>query len=79
MECHDCLELLYEYLDGELSEERLLQVRSHLATCVGCGDEILLEERFLEAVRDLCTSDAAPFEVRERIVIRLREAGLPPL
>ena len=39
MKCEVCLELLEEYLDGELVRAEHEQVAAHLITCVGCSAE----------------------------------------
>jgi mycothiol system anti-sigma-R factor len=72
MDCADCLERLYAYLDRELAPAELTEVRAHLDDCGGCEDNFVLEERFLARVRDCCQEDVAPTELRTRIVARLR-------
>jgi mycothiol system anti-sigma-R factor len=72
MDCADCLERLYSYLDRELAPAELTEVRAHLDDCGGCEDNFVLEERFLARVRDCCQEDVAPTELRTRIVARLR-------
>jgi mycothiol system anti-sigma-R factor len=72
MDCADCLERLYSYLDRELAPAELTEVRAHLDDCGGCEDSFVLEERFLARVRDCCQEDVAPTELRTRIVARLR-------
>jgi len=53
-------------------------VKGHLDDCGGCADSFVFEERFLTQVRDCCTEEGAPAELRERIVLRLRASGPPP-
>jgi mycothiol system anti-sigma-R factor len=72
MDCADCLERLYSYLDRELAPAEVTEVRAHLDDCGGCEDNFVLEERFLARVRDCCQEDVAPTELRTRIVARLR-------
>jgi mycothiol system anti-sigma-R factor len=72
MDCNDCFERLYTYLDRELSPVEVTEVRSHLDECGGCEDTFVIEQRFLERVRDCCTEDKAPTDLRSRIVTRLR-------
>jgi mycothiol system anti-sigma-R factor len=72
MDCADCLERLYSYLDRELGPTEVADVRAHLDDCGGCEDNFVLEERFLARVRDCCQEDVAPIELRTRIVARLR-------
>ena len=72
MDCADCLERLYSYLDRELRPAELTEVRAHLDDCGGCEDSFILEDRFLARVRDCCHEDVAPAALRTRIVARLR-------
>lgn len=39
MKCDDCLNLLTEYIDGEVGEHDAAQVSAHLVTCVNCANE----------------------------------------
>ncbi len=73
MACHDCLEQLYQYLDKELSEEELATVRHHLEECHGCSDHFYFEARFMRKIHDAFAGERAPGDLRERIVLRLRE------
>jgi mycothiol system anti-sigma-R factor len=72
MDCDDCLERLYEFLDQELSEQDVKTVRRHLDACSGCADHFFFEERFLERVRHSCESDRAPESLRQSIILRMR-------
>ena len=72
MDCTNCLERLYAFLDRELDPAEIAEVRTHLGHCGPCEDEFVVEERFLKHIHDCCTEDVAPVELRERIVMRLR-------
>src|ERR1700730_9276897 len=39
MKCNDCLNLLEEYIDGEVIEHEAEQVSAHLITCARCANE----------------------------------------
>jgi hypothetical protein len=39
MKCDDCLNLLAEYIDGEVIEHEAAQVSAHLITCANCSSE----------------------------------------
>src|SRR5438876_272879 len=39
MKCEVCLQLLEEYIDGELREAQAAPINAHLVTCASCGDE----------------------------------------
>lgn len=73
MDCTDCVERLYAFLDRELDPAEITEVNTHLDHCGHCKDHFFVEERFLKHVHDACTADRAPVELRDRIVMRLRQ------
>lgn len=72
LNCGDCLERLYSYLDQELTPEDVVEVKKHLDACGHCSESFVFEENFLAKVRESCTGCGAPTELRERIILRLR-------
>jgi mycothiol system anti-sigma-R factor len=78
MDCNDCVEKLYAFLDTELSTTELEQVRLHLDGCDDCDENFVFEARFLETLRECCTSDVAPADLRERVIRKLRGESASP-
>lgn len=72
MDCTECLERLYPYLDRELTPKDLEEVRVHLDDCGGCDSAFVVERVFLDRLRGSASSDVAPAGVRERLILRLR-------
>lgn len=77
MDCNDCVERLYAFLDLELDEKELSAMRAHVTGCDDCGDQLGVESRFLDRLRECCTSDVAPIELRQRVILKLRGASPP--
>ena len=77
MNCRECEERLYAFLDIELSATELAAVRAHLDGCDDCGAEEIFETRFLRQLRDCCTSDVAPEALRRRGIEKVRGASPP--
>ncbi len=77
MDCDDCLDKLYAFLDQELGPAERKEVAQHLEGCDDCGDSVVFEERFLKVIRDCETSDLAPADLRRRVAERLRR-DVPP-
>jgi mycothiol system anti-sigma-R factor len=71
--CGDCARALYPYIDRELSDEDVVQVRSHLEACAGCLHMFQFEESLRRLVRVRCQEQGAPDGLRARITIRLAE------
>ncbi len=73
MNCRECTEHLYEFLDKELTPELEREIREHLAECPPCGEHHDFEAFFLKFVRARCRAQGAPAELRKRIVRELFE------
>ncbi len=48
--CHEVIEQLWDYLDGELPIERMEEIHAHLAECARCYPQYRFEFSFLEAL-----------------------------
>ncbi len=77
MDCNDCVERLYAFLDTELTQAEIAQIRSHLDGCDDCDENFVFEARFLEQLRECCTSDVAPADLRQRVIAKLRGGAAP--
>jgi mycothiol system anti-sigma-R factor len=69
--CKTCLKALYPYLDRELSDEDIVQVRVHLDECTGCFHLFQFEDSLRRLVRVQCQGQQAPDALRVRIAARL--------
>lgn len=72
--CSEVLDRVYWYLDGECSETDCETIRQHLDECGPCLREFGLEEAVKKLVHKHCGCDAAPSELREKVLVRIREA-----
>ena len=71
MNCEDCIEHLYSFLDRELTPEVEREIKAHLAGCPPCGEQFDFEDLFLKFVRARCRAQGAPAELRQRILREL--------
>ena len=69
--CKTCLKALYPYLDRELSDEDIVQVRAHLDECLGCLHMFQFQDSLRRLVKVRCQEQQAPETLRLRIVERL--------
>jgi mycothiol system anti-sigma-R factor len=74
--CKDCIQALHPYVDRELSEDDIVQVRQHLDECPGCLHLYRFEESLRRLVRVRCREQQAPDALRERVLARLAEERL---
>lgn len=66
--CHEYLEKVYAYLDGEMSDADCRALQAHLESCPPCMAAYQRDARLKELVRRSCACEPAPTELRERIV-----------
>ena len=71
-ECADFLERIVYFLDNELDETDKSAVRLHLDACNPCLEKYDLQ-RTVKAVVARSCCEAAPQELRERVLFRIRE------
>ncbi len=71
-ECADFLERIVYFIDNELDEADCSEVRVHLDSCNPCLEKYDLQRTVKSVVARSC-SESAPNELRERVMVRLRE------
>jgi len=64
MTCDDCLEDLNSYIDRELSDQELQEVKAHLDDCPPCLQIVELQAGLKRLVRKECCQDEAPERLR---------------
>lgn len=79
-DCPDArIERLYEYLDGALSHEDIVELKHHLEGCEECAEEYDLECVIRSVVKRSC-EEAAPETLKTGIMARinhLKTSGHP--
>lgn len=51
--CTHVIQLLWDYLDAEMTSDMAEEIRRHLALCPGCRGLCEFDESFLRAIRRL--------------------------
>lgn len=75
IDCATAVRQLWEYLDAELDDQRMAEVRQHLATCADCLPHAEFGRRFLDALWRVRERQVMPAEVRAQVVAALNAAG----
>jgi mycothiol system anti-sigma-R factor len=73
VDCNETIERLYIYLDGELTDERRIEIKRHLDDCPPCLDAFDFEAELRVVIADRCR-DHVPDSLRQRIHDALAEA-----
>ncbi len=75
IDCEGAKRQLWDYLDGELTPERMTAIRAHLHACRPCACREGFERAFLQALATARADATAPPALRERVLSLLRDAG----
>ena len=65
-DCNQALEVLYHFLQGELTEERRVTIEGHLNGCSSCLEVYDFEAELREVVSERCQEEV-PDDLRRRI------------
>lgn len=65
-DCTEALRELERYLDGELPDTKIDDIRTHLSDCYPCADRATFEEQIRALVRERC-AEQAPAGLLDRI------------
>jgi anti-sigma factor (TIGR02949 family) len=76
LDCRSAMQQLWDYVDGELTPDRLAAVERHLTACSHCHPHVEFAERFLKAVHETRLAGGCPEETRKKVMEQLRAAGL---
>lgn len=72
MNCDECLEIMWQYLDGELDGVSSDELQRHLEQCRACFTHAEFERALKARVRRACGGEQAPPALRERLTRLLR-------
>jgi anti-sigma factor (TIGR02949 family) len=72
--CHEALNVVHDFLDGELDGVSEQEVRAHFEVCEVCYPHLHLEELFKEALQKVARGEQAPPELRAKVVELLAQA-----
>ncbi|MEO7555290.1 MAG: mycothiol system anti-sigma-R factor [Acidimicrobiales bacterium] len=65
-ECDEALHTIYEYLDGELTDERRAQIQAHLDACPPCFEGYDFEAELRTVIAKKCI-EQVPDSLRARV------------
>jgi mycothiol system anti-sigma-R factor len=73
--CDETIERLYTYLDGELTEQRRVEITRHLDLCGPCVDAYGFEAELRKVIASRC-KDHVPDDLINRVASALQEEHL---
>ncbi|WP_219461085.1 mycothiol system anti-sigma-R factor [Nonomuraea rhizosphaerae] len=72
-DCREVLDKVYAYLDGELTEGSVVEIRVHLEECGPCLKEYDLDKAVKALVAKHCGCDPVPGDLRSKVLARIAQ------
>lgn len=72
-DCREVLDKVYTYLDGELTEGDVAEIRVHLDECSPCLKEYDLDKAIKALVHKHCGCDPVPADLRSKVLDRIAQ------
>ncbi|MEV4018719.1 mycothiol system anti-sigma-R factor [Nonomuraea angiospora] len=72
-DCREVLDKVYAYLDGELTETDVVEIRVHLEECGPCLQEYDLDKAIKALVHKHCGCDPVPGDLRSKVLARIAQ------
>jgi anti-sigma factor (TIGR02949 family) len=76
LDCEAVIRQLWDYLDGELTPERMAAIRAHLELCKRCYPQYEFERSFLNAVAGTARQHSDLERLRSQLLETLEAKGL---
>jgi mycothiol system anti-sigma-R factor len=76
VDCSEILQQVYVFLDNELEDASIDEIRQHLEECAPCLDQYDLERCVKKLVHRSCGGEHAPDSLRMKILLRISEVRL---
>jgi mycothiol system anti-sigma-R factor len=75
IDCKTAVQQLWDYLDEELDDARVMEVRHHLETCRPCLQHADFDRQFLEALGHVRELHLMPPAAKAHVLAALADAG----
>jgi anti-sigma factor (TIGR02949 family) len=75
IDCDMAIQKLWDYLDEELDDTRMAEVRRHLEECSYCLPHAEFSEKFLDALNKVRERHLMPSEAKAQVMAALAGAG----
>jgi len=79
LDCESVMRQLWDYLDKELTPERMAAIKAHLAMCGRCHPQAEFERSFLRAIARVHADHPDSAGLGERVRASLRLQGFQSL
>jgi anti-sigma factor (TIGR02949 family) len=75
IDCQTAVRQLWDYLDAELDDQRMTEVKQHLDTCRHCLEHAEFDHSVIQTLRRFRDRHPVPSAVRSQVMAVLSAAG----
>ena len=72
LDCEQVLQMVWQFLDGEIDEAQYAEIEVHVAACAECGPRYEFQRRLMTLVQQKCREGPVPLELKRKL-FRLME------
>ena len=76
LDCESVMRQLWDYVDAELTPERMEEIRMHVVMCKRCYPQYEFERSFLDAISARRRTHSDPERLRASLLAALQSKGL---
>jgi len=67
IDCEKVLQLVWQFLDGEMDEVHYKEIEAHVADCAHCEQRVSFERRLRVLIETKCQEGPVPVELKRRL------------
>jgi len=73
IDCEQVLQIVWQFLDGEVDEVRYVEIQAHIAACADCGPRYEFQRRLMVLIEQKCRAGPIPMGLKRRLFRLLEE------
>jgi len=73
IDCEQVLQLVWQFLDGEVDETHYHEIEIHITACAACGPRYEFQRRLLALIEMKCREGPVPGALKQRLFRLLEE------
>ncbi len=73
IDCEQVLQMVWQFLDGEIDEAHYVEIEAHIAGCSQCGPRYEFQRRLMVLIERKCSEGPVPVELKRRLFRLLEE------
>lgn len=73
LDCEQVLQMVWQFLDGEIDEARYVEIQMHVTACAECGPRYEFQRRLMALIQQKSREGPVPMELKRKLFRLLEE------